>query len=40
MAAYESAIALTHDSAERQYLQHRRDRANRQGHHGRAPNLP
>jgi predicted RNA polymerase sigma factor len=34
VAAYESAIALTHDSAERQYLQHRRDRASRQGHHG------
>ena len=34
VAAYESAIALTHDTAERQYLQHRRDRANRQGHHG------
>jgi predicted RNA polymerase sigma factor len=32
VAAYESAIALTHDTAERQYLQHRRDRANRQGH--------
>jgi predicted RNA polymerase sigma factor len=30
VAAYESAIALTHDAAERQYLQHRRDRANRQ----------
>ena len=25
VAAYESAIALTHDSAERRYLQHRRD---------------
>jgi predicted RNA polymerase sigma factor len=34
VAAYDSAIALTHDVAERQYLQHRRDRANRQGHHG------
>ena len=34
VAAYESAIALTHDTAERQYLQHRRDRANRQGHRG------
>jgi len=29
VAAYDSAIDLTHDTAERQYLQHRRDRANR-----------
>jgi predicted RNA polymerase sigma factor len=28
--AYESAIALTHDTAERQYLEQRRDRASRQ----------
>ncbi len=28
--AYESAIGLTHDTAERQYLEHRRDRASRQ----------
>jgi predicted RNA polymerase sigma factor len=28
-AAYDSAIALTHDTGERQYLQHRRDRASR-----------
>ena len=28
-AAYDSAIDLTHDPAERQYLQHRRDRASR-----------
>jgi RNA polymerase sigma-70 factor (ECF subfamily) len=34
VAAYESAIALTHDTAERQYLQHRRERASRQGDHG------
>jgi RNA polymerase sigma-70 factor (ECF subfamily) len=27
IAAYESAISLTHDTAERQYLEHRRDRA-------------
>src|SRR3984885_3380049 len=27
VAAYESAIGLTHDTAERQYLEHRRDRA-------------
>jgi predicted RNA polymerase sigma factor len=27
VAAYESAISLTHDAAERQYLEHRRDRA-------------
>jgi RNA polymerase sigma-70 factor (ECF subfamily) len=27
VAAYESAISLTHDIAERQYLEHRRDRA-------------
>ena len=30
VAAYESAISLTHDIAERQYLEHRRDRASRQ----------
>ncbi len=30
VAAYESAISLTHDIAERQYLERRRDRANRQ----------
>jgi predicted RNA polymerase sigma factor len=30
VTAYESAIALTHDTAERQYLEHRRDRASRQ----------
>ncbi len=29
VAAYDSAIDLTHDTAERQYLQRRRDRANR-----------
>jgi predicted RNA polymerase sigma factor len=29
VAAYDSAISLTHDSAERQYLEHRRDRAGR-----------
>lgn len=29
VAAYESAISLTHDTAERQYLEHRRDRASR-----------
>jgi RNA polymerase sigma-70 factor (ECF subfamily) len=29
-AAYESAISLTHDAAERQYLEHLRDRASRQ----------
>jgi predicted RNA polymerase sigma factor len=28
VAAYDSAIDLTHDTAERQYLRHRRDRAN------------
>jgi predicted RNA polymerase sigma factor len=32
-AAYESAIALTHDGAERQYLQQRRDRVERQESH-------
>ncbi len=31
VTAYESAIDLTHDIAERQYLQHRRDRANHRG---------
>ncbi len=29
VAAYESAISLTHDIAERQYLEQRRDRASR-----------
>jgi len=29
VAAYDSAIDLTHDTAERQYLQQRRDSANR-----------
>ena len=29
VAAYDTAISLTHDPAERQYLEHRRDRANR-----------
>jgi RNA polymerase sigma-70 factor (ECF subfamily) len=29
VTAYDSAIDLTHDTAERQYLQHRRDRASR-----------
>jgi predicted RNA polymerase sigma factor len=29
VAAYESAISLTHDTAERRYLEHRRDRAGR-----------
>jgi predicted RNA polymerase sigma factor len=29
VAAYESAISLTHDAAERQYLEHRRDRVTR-----------
>lgn len=33
VAAYDSAIALTHDTAERQYLEHRRDRASRQDQH-------
>jgi predicted RNA polymerase sigma factor len=28
-AAYDSAISLTHDTAERQYLEHRRDRVSR-----------
>jgi RNA polymerase sigma-70 factor (ECF subfamily) len=32
VAAYESAISLTHDTAEREYLEHRRDRANGQDH--------
>jgi predicted RNA polymerase sigma factor len=31
VAAYESAISLTHDSAERRYLEHRRDQASRRG---------
>ena len=29
VAAYQGAISLTHDTAERQYLEHRRDRASR-----------
>ncbi len=33
VAAYESAISLTHDTAERHYLEHRRDRASRQDQH-------
>jgi hypothetical protein len=33
IAADESAISLTHDTAERQYLEHRRDRASRQDQH-------
>jgi predicted RNA polymerase sigma factor len=33
VTAYESAISLTHDTAERQYLEHRRDRASRQDQH-------
>jgi len=32
-AAYESAISLTHDTAERQYLERCRDRASRRGQH-------
>jgi predicted RNA polymerase sigma factor len=35
VAAYDSAVDLTHDAAERQYLQQRRDRANRPGPHHR-----
>ena len=35
-AAYESAISLTHDAAERQYLEDRRDRASRAGQRGHA----
>jgi predicted RNA polymerase sigma factor len=33
VAAYESAISLTHDIAERQYLERRRNRAGRQDQH-------
>jgi RNA polymerase sigma-70 factor (ECF subfamily) len=33
VAAYDSAIDLTHDTAERQYLQHRRDHASRRSQH-------
>ena len=33
LAAYDSAIDLTHDTAERQYLQQRRDSANRRSQH-------
>jgi len=33
VAAYDSAIDLTHDNAERQYLQHCRDSANRRSQH-------
>ena len=32
VAAYDSAISLTHDTAERQYLEHRRARASRRVH--------
>jgi len=34
VAAYDSAISLTHDPAERQYLEHRRDRAGGHGQPG------
>jgi RNA polymerase sigma-70 factor (ECF subfamily) len=34
VAAYESAISLTHDAAERHYLEHRLDRASRQDQPG------
>jgi predicted RNA polymerase sigma factor len=34
VAAYESAIILTHDTAERQYLEHRRDRAGHRDQYG------
>jgi len=40
VAAYESAISLTHDTAERQYLEHRRDRASRQDQHGSPEGRP
>ena len=33
VADYESVISLTHDTAERQYLEHRRDRAGRKDQH-------
>jgi predicted RNA polymerase sigma factor len=33
VATYDSAIDLTHDTAERQYLQHRRDSADRRSQH-------
>jgi RNA polymerase sigma-70 factor (ECF subfamily) len=36
-AAYESAISLTHDTAERQYLEHRRDRASNPGQRSSNP---
>ena len=35
--AYDSAIDLTHDTAERQYLQHRRDSASLRSQHRRVP---
>jgi len=38
--AYESAIALTHDTAERQYLELRRDGAHRQSRNGRLEDAP
>ena len=38
VAAFDSAIDLTHDTAERQYLQHRRDNANRRSQHRRPEN--
>jgi predicted RNA polymerase sigma factor len=36
VTAYESAISLTHDTAERHYLEHRRDRTTRQDQHSRS----
>ncbi|HEX6526573.1 MAG TPA: DUF6596 domain-containing protein, partial [Streptosporangiaceae bacterium] len=40
VAAYESAISLTHDAAERQYLEYRRDRASRQDQHSSPDGRP
>ena len=40
VAAYESAVSLTHDTAERQYLEHRRDRASRQDQRGPLEDRP
>ena len=40
VSAYDSAISLTHDTAERQYLEHRRDCASRQDQHSPLESRP
>jgi predicted RNA polymerase sigma factor len=40
VAAYDSALSLTHDTAERQYLEHRRDHVSRRDQHTPAGDRP